>query len=125
MYRVAVQRDFIAQHYLFGGDWGAENEPHSHRYVLELELSGKTLNQHNYLVDIDHIKESMAQQVNYYQDRLLNDLPEFASVNPSVEHFSRMLCEALSRKIDAENISRVTVRLWENQDAWASYEVER
>jgi 6-pyruvoyltetrahydropterin/6-carboxytetrahydropterin synthase len=32
MYTVAVRRDFIAQHYLIGGDWGAENELHAHHY---------------------------------------------------------------------------------------------
>jgi 6-pyruvoyltetrahydropterin/6-carboxytetrahydropterin synthase len=32
MYTVAVRRDFIAQHYRIGGDWGAENELHAHHY---------------------------------------------------------------------------------------------
>ena len=60
MYRVAVRRDFIAQHYLIGGDWGAENQKHSHHYVLELELGGETLDQHNYLVDIVEIERQIA-----------------------------------------------------------------
>ena len=38
MYTTAVQRSFIAQHFLIGGDWGRENQPHSHHYVVELQL---------------------------------------------------------------------------------------
>jgi 6-pyruvoyltetrahydropterin/6-carboxytetrahydropterin synthase len=30
MYVVAVKREFDAQHFLIGGDWGPENEIHSH-----------------------------------------------------------------------------------------------
>jgi hypothetical protein len=49
VYTIAVQRDFIAQHYLIGGDWGAENELHSHHYRLELQLEGAALDEHGYL----------------------------------------------------------------------------
>jgi 6-pyruvoyltetrahydropterin/6-carboxytetrahydropterin synthase len=38
MYTVAVQRDFISGHFLVGGDWGAENKPHAHHYVVEVRL---------------------------------------------------------------------------------------
>lgn len=125
MYRVAVRRQFVAQHYLIGGDWGAENRPHSHVYVIELELAGAELDKHNYLVDIVEIECQLDAAVAFYRDRLLNDLPEFAGTNPSVELFSRLLAERLSTAIQAENIHRLVVRLWENDIAWASYELER
>lgn len=125
MYMVAVRRDFVAQHYLTGGDWGAENQKHSHHYVIELELAGRTLDQHGYLVDIVDIERNVEQQVAYYRDQTLNDLPAFAGRNPSIEHFARILCEALSGSIAADNITRCTVRLWENQIAWAAYCLER
>jgi 6-pyruvoyltetrahydropterin/6-carboxytetrahydropterin synthase len=125
MYRVCVRREFIAQHYLIGGDWGAENRLHSHPYVLELELGGETLDQHNYLVDIVEIEGHLMAQIGYYRDQTLNDKPEFKDTNPSLERFARVLCEALSSKILAANIRLVTVRLWENADAWAGFSVER
>ncbi|MEZ4656751.1 MAG: 6-carboxytetrahydropterin synthase [Caldilineaceae bacterium] len=40
MYTLAVQRDFVAQHFLIGGDWGPENQWHSHHYRLEVQLQG-------------------------------------------------------------------------------------
>jgi 6-pyruvoyltetrahydropterin/6-carboxytetrahydropterin synthase len=125
MYRVCVRRDFIAQHYLIGGDWGAENQLHSHHYVLELELAGVMLDPHYYLVDIVDIENHLKEQVDYFRDQTLNDKPEFKDTNPSLEWFARQLCEAFSSKILAHNIRQVTVRLWENESAWAGYSVER
>ncbi len=125
MYSVAVQRSFIAQHYLIGGDWGVENQRHSHPYRIELILSGQKLDLHGYLADIMAIENALDEQLNYYRDQTLNDLPEFFGINPSIEHFARILCERLSMQIRAENVCRITVKLWEHKQAWASYEMER
>ncbi len=125
MYRVAVRRDFVAQHYLIGGDWGAENQRHSHHYVLELELAGERLDRHGYLVDIVDIEAQLERVCARFRDQTLNEQPEFAGLNPSIEHFSRILCTLLSGAIHAENICRIRVRLWENEIAWAAFEMER
>jgi 6-pyruvoyltetrahydropterin/6-carboxytetrahydropterin synthase len=125
MYTVAVQREFIAQHSLIGGDWGAENEKHSHHYRLELQLEGDRLDPHNYLVDIVDIERHLEELTARYRDQHLNDLPEFAGANPSIEFFSRLLCQELSDRILAPNIRLVRVRLWENEIAWAGYEIRR
>ncbi len=125
MYALAVKRDFVAQHYLIGGDWGPENEKHSHHYVMEVRLEGDELDQHGYLVDIVDVEAKLDESVAYYRDKTLNDLPEFAGLNPSIEHFSHILCRTLSERIDAPNISAMTVTLWENEIAWASYRLVR
>ena len=121
MYTLAIKRQFVAQHFLIGGDWGAENEKHSHHYTIELQLEGHTLDKHGYLVDIVDIEHHLDKLVSHYRDRTLNDLPEFAGLNPSIEHFSRILCHALAERIRAETLSAVAVRLWENDIAWTSY----
>src|SRR6185503_12769297 len=59
MYKLGVKRDFIARHFLIGGDWGAENLPNSHHYILELQLAGKELDQHGYLVDIVDVEKHL------------------------------------------------------------------
>jgi len=125
VYTVAVQRDFVARHFLFGGDWGAENQPHSHHYKIEVQLEGAELDRHGYLVDIVDIESKLEELVEYHRDKTLNDLAEFKDLNPSIEHFSRILCIALSQSIQAPNITAVTVRIWENDIAWASYRRER
>lgn len=121
MYTVAVKRQFIAQHYLIGGDWGAENRLHSHAYVVEVQLHGPQLDQHGYLVDIVEIERQLELLVVRYRDRTLNDLPEFSGLNPSLEHFTRLLCHALADALRAPTLTALTVKLWENEIAWASY----
>ena len=125
MYTLAVRRDFIAQHALIGGNWGAENLPHSHHYVLELQMDGRSLDQHGYLVDIVDVEKNLAELIAHYRDHLLNDFPEFAGLNPSLENFCRILSDSLNKRILAENITSVNIILWENDSAWAAYRVER
>lgn len=121
MYALAVKRDFVAQHFLIGGDWGAENQWHSHHYVVELQLQGDALDQHGYLVDIVKVDEKMNAMVAFYKDHTLNDLPAFDGLNPSIEHFARILCVSLAQEIAFPNIHTYVVTVWENDIAWASY----
>ena len=123
MYNLAVRRNFVAQHFLVGGNWGAENFWHSHHYQLELQLEGATLNQHGYLVDIVQVEAALNALVAYYRDKTLNDLPQFAGLNPSIEHFTRIAAHELAPQIYAVNLSSLTVKIWENEIAWASYQV--
>ena len=125
MYVLAIRRDFIAQHFLIGGDWGAENQKHSHHYLLEARLEGDSLDPHGYLVDIVDLDNALDRLVSRYRDQTLNDQVEFTGLNPSLEHFSRILCQALAREVQVPNIRAVTLRLWENEVAWASYRQEK
>lgn len=121
MYTTAVKRDFVAQHFLIGGDWGAENHKHSHHYQVEVQLMGETLDSHGYLVDIVDITRALDEQCAYWRDQMLNDLPEFAGLNPSIEHLARIFCQAFVKRIHATNLTHVRVQIWENEIAWSAY----
>jgi len=125
MYTLAVRREFIARHFLIGGDWGPENLPNSHHYILELQLEGSHLDQHGYLCDIVDVEKHLDEIVVDYREQMLNEKPEFLGLNPSLEHFSRILATSLNEKIKAENISALKVVLWENESAWASFSIKR
>jgi len=125
MYTLAVRRDFIARHFLIGGDWGPENYPNSHHYVLELHLKGPALDRHGYLCDIVDVEKHLDEVVAYYRDQMLNEKPEFEGLNPSIEHFARILAKTLNERIEAPNITKLKVVLWENEIAWAAYSLDR
>ena len=125
MYTLAVRREFIARHFLIGGDWGPENDPNSHHYVLELRLKGIELDQHGYLCDIVDVEQHLDEVVNYYKEQMLNEKLEFEGLNPSIEHFARILATTLNERILAPNITKIKVVLWENESAWAAYSVTR
>ena len=121
MYTVAVRRDFTAQHYLVGDDWGDENKPHTHHYVVEIKLEGRELDKHGYLVDICDIESVLESQVDYYRGRVLNELPEFINLNPSLEHFARIFCKTIATQIQSEPLTAIAMKIWENKMAWAEY----
>ena len=122
MYRLNITRVFTAQHFLTVPDCGPENEWHSHHYTAAVELRGRELDAHGYLVDIVDLKRRLDELVARYRDHTLNDLPEFDGLNPSIEHFSRIFCLALADGLQAPNLASMQVRIHEDDIAWASYE---
>jgi 6-pyruvoyltetrahydropterin/6-carboxytetrahydropterin synthase len=123
-YTLAVSRDFVARHYLVGADWGAENQLHSHHYRIEVQLEGGQLDEHGYLVDIVALEAHLEELVAYFRDQTLNDLPEFVGLNPSIEHFARILCQEILSRVK-QPLEAVRVQIWENDLAWAAYREER
>jgi 6-pyruvoyltetrahydropterin/6-carboxytetrahydropterin synthase len=120
MYRLCLHGSFTARHRLVGGDWGAENSPHPHAYRIEWELRGNTLDRHGYLVDLVEVERSLGEVVERYRGAMLNELPEFAGANPSLERFVKVLWDRLSAALPAG--TACAVRLWESDTAWAGYE---
>ena len=120
MYRLAVTRDFIAQHFLIGGDWGAENRKHSHHYRLEILLRGATLDRHGYLADIVEVEHAIEATLSRYRDRTLNELEAFADLNPSLERFAKVLYDELSPGLASDRLT-LGLKLWENERDWAGY----
>jgi 6-pyruvoyltetrahydropterin/6-carboxytetrahydropterin synthase len=121
MYELAVRRAFIARHALIGGDWGRENLPNSHRYLLELRLSGQKLDRHGFLVDIVDVERHLDAVIERYRDQLLNELAEFKDLNPSLENFARIIAIALQQRLSSTGVSQVHVVLWEDDSAWVAY----
>ena len=121
MYKVGMQKKFIAAHHLLGEACPEEKVKHSHHYCLDLEFSGYSLDSQGYLVNIDHLNVMMSEVIAKYRDAYLNELEEFAGLNPSVEHFARILADQFSAHHEA-NIIHIKVTLWEDDIAWASYE---
>ena len=122
-YAVAVRHEFTARHYLIGSDWGAENQLHEHHYVVEIRLEGRQLDRHGYLIDIDAVTAALGEQVGRYRDKTLNSLPEFAGLNPNLEHLARIMGVALAASLDS-HLQGLAVRIWENEFAWAEYRKE-
>ena len=119
MYTLCLKKDFIARHQLIGGDWGAENLPHAHHYVVELRLVSDELDRHGYLVDLVDVEERLEVVVGRFADQMLNELPEFGDANPSLERFARIIWDHL--KDVGGTIRSMAVRLWENDEAWAEW----
>ncbi len=124
MYTVTVLRSFSAGHFLIGGDWGVENDLHQHNYKLECSIRGRELNAHGYLVDIVEVEQAIDMVLQEFAEKVLNHLLEFQGLNPSLEHFCRILAHKLAEQIQPQNSQSLCIKLWENEFAWASYETD-
>ena len=72
-------------------------------------------------MDIVEIEGALNSIVAYFRDCVLNDKEEFAGLNPSIEHFSRIICEKLLALIHPPGTGTLTVKLWENASCWAAF----
>ena len=120
-YELTVSREFIAQHYLTVPDPGPEGEVNSHHFTVELRFSGPELGEYGYLVDIDAVESLLDDLEDRYRDTLLNDLPEFEGLNPSIEHFSRVFGDRVEDALSEPTPMRFTVRIWEDDTSRASH----
>lgn len=116
-----VSTNFIAQHFLIGKDFGAENFKHSHLYRFEIEIESPHLEQHNYLIDIVEVRKILDKLTAHFNDKTLNELPEFENQNPSLEFFSKILWQKFHTHYQLPNNCQITVRLWEDSIAQATY----
>ncbi len=124
MYQLCLRREFVAQHYLVGGDWGPENELHSHHYRIEARFGSAQLNEHEYLLDLVDVERRLDQEIERYRDQTLNELQPFADRNPSLEWFATVFARGLAGQIDEPQVDWIEVRLWEDDQAWASFTLE-
>jgi 6-pyruvoyltetrahydropterin/6-carboxytetrahydropterin synthase len=119
LYSVTVRLEFVAWHFLIGGDFGPENERNAHRYRVEARYEGPELDEHGFLLDIDDVQRRLDGVADRYRDQTLNDFPEFAGLNPSVEHFARIVGDALA--VRAPNVTALEVTVWEDDSAAAGH----
>ncbi len=119
-YTVGLLRAFVAEHRLVGGDWGKENERHSHPYRLEVVFEGDTLDAHGYLIDISVIEPRLDALCERYRGSMLNDLPEFAGKNPGIEQFASIIAERLVPDLARSAVRALTVKVWESETAFAT-----
>ena len=123
MYELGLKRRFIARHHLPGGPPG-EREPHSHDYCVEARVGGERVDERGYVFDIVELRHTLDSLLGKYQDQYLNNLPDLKGLNPSIENLARVICERLCEKINPANAIFLEIRLWESDEAWASYRIE-
>jgi 6-pyruvoyltetrahydropterin/6-carboxytetrahydropterin synthase len=119
-YTVGLLRAFVAEHRLVGGDWGKENERHSHPYRVEVVFEGDALDEHGYLIDIAVVEPRLDALCDRYRGQMLNDLPEFAGKNPGIERFATILAERLGDDLAPGLVRAMTVKVWESDSAFAT-----
>lgn len=126
MYTVSVSRSFVAQHSLTVPDPGPEGDRHSHHYTLEVTVESTGLDVYGYVVDIDDLTAAVDDVAEEFRDQTLNDHPAFDGLNPSVEHFARVVADSLAAdpRLTSDRVQTLRVAIDEDDTARVSYERE-
>lgn len=120
MYELTVERTFSAAHCLRDHD-GPCARLHGHNYRVEVAVTGDRLQPSGMLLDFGDLKAICDDVIGQMDHRCLNDLPAFASLNPTSENIARHIHEAVGAAL-AERGARVSyVRVWEAPGQSATY----
>jgi 6-pyruvoyltetrahydropterin/6-carboxytetrahydropterin synthase len=120
MFELSVKTHFSAAHHLPGYDGQCVN-PHGHNWVVEVFISGPTLDRLGFLADFREIKVGLKAVLSDLDHRDLNTLPDFQGKNPTSENLARYVFRALAANLKSRRfrVSRVTVS--ETPGTLASY----
>lgn len=122
MFELRVKVDFPAAHHLEGypGDCA---RLHGHNWVLEVFARSRKLDSLGMAMDFRTLKHAAKELVAPWDHQNLNDLPDFAEINPSAEQIAKLAYDRLNATLASQApgtwIERVTV--WENERCSATY----
>src|SRR5262245_14438000 len=121
MFVVTVQAHYDSAHFLRNYKGKCERL-HGHRYVVELALARKELNEAGIAFDFVDVKKNLRAGAERLDHENLNDLPPFTELEPSADSQARYFYEEMKRLLPAEMAeAMVYVRVWETPTQWAQY----
>jgi 6-pyruvoyltetrahydropterin/6-carboxytetrahydropterin synthase len=121
MYVVSVQAHYDSAHYLRNYHGKCERL-HGHRYVVEAALATQTLDASGLAFDFVDVKRELRGLADELDHTNLNDLPQFAEIEPSAENQARYFYEELKKRLPpAMSEALLYVRVWETPTQWAQY----
>jgi 6-pyruvoyltetrahydropterin/6-carboxytetrahydropterin synthase len=105
--------DFAAAHSLRGyaGDCA---KLHGHNWKVEVQVTGRELNDIGMLIDFKEIKSHAKQAVAELDHTFLNDHPHFQRVNPTAENIAQYLYTEIAKRIESETVQMHSITIWEN-----------
>lgn len=120
MYEVTIICDFSAAHSLRDYKGKCENL-HGHNWKVEVSVGSERLNHLGMVIDFKILKEETKALLETLDHRYLNEIEPFTAVNPSSENIARFIFDRLSERINREGIRVKEVKVWESEDAYATY----
>lgn len=119
---ISRKAHFNAAHRLFNPDWSDEknfqvfgkcSNPnfHGHNYELIVSITGEINPETGFVMNLDELKQIIQEQVDDYLDhKNLNvEIPEFKSLNPTVENISVVIWNRIREKLDANLKLKITL----------------
>jgi 6-pyruvoyltetrahydropterin/6-carboxytetrahydropterin synthase len=108
VYEIVVQHHFCAAHSLRGYEGKCRNT-HGHNFKVQVTLAGEQLDERGILVDFKDVKSALQRIIDDVDHQNLNELPAFATVNPSTENLCRYFYDRLTAVIEGARVIEVRI----------------
>lgn len=116
MFELMVEDSFHAAHALKGYEGPCENL-HGHTFKVQVFFQGKQLDNIGLLKDFKILKKEVSDILAEFDHKLLNDLGDFKTDNPSSENLAKIIYAEIKKRIGSAS----KVAVWESPEACASY----
>jgi len=73
---------------------------------------------------VDLVAVSLEKALNRFEGKILNGMPEFRGITPSMENIAKAIWSKLAADLDRSCVERIKVTVWEAEDICASFEEE-
>lgn len=120
MYETGLVMRLLSSHYLTAASC-CERAEHNHHYTVEAIIKAPQLDSHGYLIDITVLRAVLGSVLDRYQSRCMNDLPEFTDRAPTMENLAGEIWKRVRSRLEGGWGGTLTIRIWEAEDAWASF----
>ncbi|WP_462325506.1 6-carboxytetrahydropterin synthase QueD [Desulfoplanes sp.] len=121
-WRLRVRSDFSAAHQLRHYQGKCETL-HGHNFIVEAEVSGTRLDPKiGYLMDFKELKNRLETVLETLDHTCLNELPCFATSNPTSEELARYIFEGLDARLQDCTVRLGWVMVAEKDSSMAFYE---
>lgn len=122
MFELTVDIPFSAAHQIRGHP-GPCARLHGHNYRAVVAVTGERLNELGMLVDFGELKRVCGEAVASLDHQCLNELPPFATANPTAEAIARLLYQAIASRLPGlgPDLRLVRVTVYESDRTCASY----
>ncbi|HBR16902.1 MAG TPA: 6-carboxytetrahydropterin synthase QueD [Deltaproteobacteria bacterium] len=120
MYELTIISDFAAAHNLRGYEGECENL-HGHNWKVEVTVANRGLNKIGLAVDFKVLKRILKDVLGNLDHKYLNEIPPFDKENPSSENLARYIFKQFKKAIKDKNIKVAKVKVWESDNAAATY----
>jgi len=120
MYEVTIIKSFSAAHLLtkIGGKC---EELHGHNFKVEVTLAAPDLNKSGLLIDFRVVKKWLNVILDQMDHKNLNELPNFAGINPSAENIAKYIYGEMKLKAEQTEVKVARVKVWESENAAVTY----
>ncbi|MBN2082833.1 6-carboxytetrahydropterin synthase QueD [bacterium] len=111
-YTVYKEQDFAAAHFLREYH-GACEQLHGHNYRVRVYATCDELDAEGMVLDFTALKQAIQEVIGRFDHRLLNEIPPFDELNPTLELLARHICDAVAARLDDERVQITECHLWE------------